>query len=66
MKKILKIVLICLLIITSAFFVACDNSNPWNPPTNDFGDGGGSGFGSGSGEKPEGGGTIIKSLIIIE
>ena len=66
MKKILKIVLICLLLITSAYFVACNNSNPWKPNKNEFGNSNGGSFGSGAGEKPEGDGTIIKSLIIVE
>ena len=66
MKKMLKIALICLLIITSAFFIACNNSNPWNPNKNEFGDNNGGSFGSGAGEKLEGDGTIIKSLMIVE
>ena len=70
MKRILRIIFICVLMVVTSFAVACQKScnttNPWNPPTNDFGDDKDGNIGTGKGEQPEPGGTIIKSFIIVE
>ncbi len=54
MKKFLRIILIGLLIVATSFAVACKNSKPWNPPTNDFGDGYNGGIGNVSPGVPDG------------
>ena len=71
MKKFLRVLLICILVLATTCVIACKKSckgsNPWNPPTNEFGDDKDGGFGSGVGEKPDkDGGVIQKSIIIIE
>ena len=54
MKKVLKILIIAVLIMATSLIVACENSKPWNPPTNNFGDGYNGGIGDVSPGMPDG------------
>ena len=54
MKKVLKILIIALLVIATTFVVACDDSKPWDPPKNQFGDGYDGGIGDLSPGMPDG------------